>query len=159
MNHVGFGYDLHRLRKEEGELLLATCAIPSPFVVEAHSDGDVLLHALSNALLSSVGEEDIGVYFPDTSSATLNMSSLEILEFSLAKVKEKGYILNNAVVCINLEKPKLLPYRKQIKEKLCQLLSLDDECVSIQATTGEKLGPIGNSEALCCYATVLVSKE
>lgn len=157
MIKTGFGFDIHRL-EEEGSFPLAGVSIQGKKVI-AHSDGDILLHALSNAILSALGKEDIGTYFPDNEAKTKDRNSKDILLFAIEERKKKHYHLNNIAVTILLEKPKLSPYKVQIKKSLCSLLQLEEENVSILANTGEKLGPIGEEEACACLVSILREKE
>ncbi|MFA6861007.1 MAG: 2-C-methyl-D-erythritol 2,4-cyclodiphosphate synthase [Bacilli bacterium] len=155
---VGYGYDIHRLEKGE-YLLLAGEKIPSPYKTVAHSDGDILLHALSQSLLSAVGLEDIGTYFPDSKESTLGLDSKNILAFALGKVKEAGYQISNTVIDIVLEKPKLLPYKSTIKKAVSHLLNLDESRIAVHANTSEKVGPVGKEEAITVTVTTLVIKN
>lgn len=157
MIKTGFGFDIHRL-EEEGSFPLAGVRIQGKKVI-AHSDGDILLHALSNAILSALGKEDIGTYFPDNEIKTKNRNSKDILLFAIEERKKKHYHLNNIAVTILLEKPKLSPYKVQIKKSLCSLLQLEEENVSILANTREKLGPIGEEKACACLVSILREKE
>lgn len=157
MIKTGFGFDIHRL-EEEGSFPLAGVRIQGKKVI-AHSDGDILLHALSNAILSALGKEDIGTYFPDNEAKTKDRNSKDILLFAIEERKKKHYHLNNIAVTILLEKPKLSPYKVQIKKSLCSLLQLEEENVSILANTREKLGPIGEEKACACLVSILREKE
>lgn len=157
MIKTGFGFDIHRL-EEEGSFPLAGVSIQGKKVI-AHSDGDILLHALSNAILSALGKEDIGTYFPDNEAKTKDRNSKDILLFAIEERKKKHYHLNNIAVTILLEKPKLSPYKAQIKKNLCSLLQLEEENVSILANTREKLGPIGEEKACACLVSILREKE
>ena len=157
MIKTGFGFDIHRL-EEEGSFPLAGVSIKGKKVI-AHSDGDILLHALSNAILSALGKEDIGTYFPDNEAKTKDRNSKDILLFAIEERKKKHYHLNNIAVTILLEKPKLSPYKVQIKKSLCSLLQLEEENVSILANTREKLGPIGEEKACACLVSILREKE
>ena len=157
MIKTGFGFDIHRL-EEEGSFPLAGVSIQGKKVI-AHSDGDILLHALSNAILSELGKEDIGTYFPDNEAKTKDRNSKDILLFAIEERKKKHYHLNNVAVTILLEKPKLSPYKAQIKKSLCSLLQLEEENVSILANTREKLGPIGEEKACACLVSILREKE
>lgn len=157
MIKTGFGFDIHRL-EEEGSFPLAGVSIQGKKVI-AHSDGDILLHALSNAILSALGKEDIGTYFPDNEAKTKDRNSKDILLFAIEERKKKHYHLNNIAVTILLEKPKLSPYKTQIKKSLCSLLQLEEENVSILANTREKLGPIGEEKACACLVSILREKE
>ncbi len=157
MIKTGLGFDIHRL--EEGDhFLLAGISIKGKNAV-AHSDGDILLHALSNAILSALGDEDIGTYFPDKEAKTKNRDSKNILLFAVEERKKKSYHLNNIAVTILLEKPKLSPYKAQIKKNLCSLLQLNEENVGVMANTREKLGPIGEEKACACLVSILREKE
>lgn len=157
MIKTGFGFDIHRL-EEEGSFPLAGVSIQGKKVI-AHSDGDILLHALSNAILSALGKEDIGTYFPDNEAKTKDRNSKDILLFAIEERKKKHYHLNNIAVTILLEKPKLSLYKVQIKKSLCSLLQLEEENVSILANTREKLGPIGEEKACACLVSILREKE
>ena len=148
----GFGYDIHTLKKEEGAtLLLSKVKVEGGYKVDSHSDGDIVLHALSNAILSGLGKEDIG--------KTKDMDSSKILAFALEEMKKEGYHLSNVVVDILLQEPKLKPYREKIKESLAELLSLDISRIGLSANTGEHVGVIGKKEAIIVYATVLLIKD
>ena len=155
---VGFGYDVHRFAKVGKPFLLAGVVIDGKEVV-AHSDGDVLLHSLSNAVLSSIGLDDIGNYFPDNSQSTADIDSKDILLYSLSKLNENGYLLSNIVIDIHLERPKLKDYKEKIKEAVSLLTGLDEGRIAIHANTGEKLGPVGNEECVIVYSQVCVIKN
>lgn len=154
---VGFGYDIHRLIKGD-YLLLATVKVTSDKKIDAHSDGDIVLHSLSQAILSALGKEDIGSYFPDTVDKTKNMSSVDILNLALNMLKEEEYMLNNIVIDIVLEKPKLKDYKEEIKNKLSSLLAIDKKKIAINANTHEKVDSIGKNEAIVCYSVVSIIK-
>lgn len=157
---TGFGYDIHRLEKtENGFFYLGQVKIEGEFKVVAHSDGDVLLHSLSNAILSGLGREDIGYYFPDNRDETKNMCSLDILSFALAEMNKEGYKISNVVVDVLLEKPKLKPYRMMIKEKLSEFLNIDISRIGFACNTGERVDAVGNSQAVIVYSQVLLIKE
>lgn len=154
---VGFGYDIHRLIKGD-HLLLATVKVTSDKKIDAHSDGDIVLHSLSQAILSALGKEDIGSYFPDTLDKTKNMSSVDILNLALNMLKEEEYQLNNIVIDIVLEKPKLKNYKEEIKNKLSFLLAIDKKKIAINANTHEKVDSIGKNKAIVCYSVVSIIK-
>jgi 2-C-methyl-D-erythritol 2,4-cyclodiphosphate synthase len=155
---TGFGYDIHRLR-EGDHLLLGSVRVPASITEEAHSDGDIVLHALSQAILASLGLEDIGTYFPDSSKATEGMDSTKILAFALSKMKEQGYALGNVSVTILLEKPKLFPDKPRIRKALAALLGIGEDRIAVHANTGEKVGPVGEGKAIVVYAEVLIKKD
>lgn len=157
---TGFGYDIHRLTKEEGSsFLLAGVRIEGGYKIVAHSDGDILLHALSNAILTSLGEDDIGCAFPDNLKETEGLDSKKILAFALDEMEKKGYKLSNISVSILLEEPKLKPYRKKIKESLASLTGLTIDRIGLAANTGEGIGVIGTKQAIAVYANVLIDKD
>lgn len=155
---TGFGYDIHRL--EEGNtILLGGVNLPSSVTTVAHSDGDLVFHSLAQALFSALGLEDIGTYFPDNSSATLKMDSLEIVKKALEETNKAGYKINNVVIAIVAETPRLKPYKDLIKTNLSKVLSLDESCIAVHANTSEKVGPVGRKEAIECYCQLLLIKE
>ena len=153
---IGLGEDIHHL-KEGRALLLGGVAIPAPFGEDAHSDGDVLLHALADAIYGAIADRDIGDHFPDNDSKTEGMDSSRIVKDALRRAKEKGYRPTSLDSNIFLEKPKLSPYIDEIRKRIASLLSLEDEAVSIKAKTFEGLGPIGLGEAI--RATCIIMME
>lgn len=156
MFRTGLGFDIHRL-KEGDSFPLAGVKIRGKEVI-AHSDGDCLLHALSNAILSAMGKEDIGTYFPDTEKETEGLDSRKILSFCLKRRVEEGYHLSNIAVTILLEKPKLLPYKEERKKNLALLLNLSVSDIGIRANTFEGRGSVGEEKAICCLVTVAREK-
>ncbi len=154
---VGFGFDVHRLVEGES-LVLGGVNIPYEKGTLAHSDGDVLIHAICDALLGTVSAGDIGVHFPDTDPTYKNIDSRNLLEKSYAVVKKKGYEIANIDTTICMEKPKLKPYIESMRKTLASLLKLDVSQVSVKATTTEKLGYVGREEGVSAYAIVLISK-
>ncbi len=157
---TGFGYDIHELEEIKNSfLLLGKVAVEGDLHIKAHSDGDVLLHSLSNAILSALGKEDIGYYFPDNKKETEQLDSLLILQFALSEMKKEGYSISNAVVDILLQKPKLLPYRAKIKENLSQFLSIPVNRIGLSCNTGEHLDAVGKSQAVIVYSQVLLIKD
>ncbi len=157
---TGFGYDIHRLEEREDSFFyLCQVPIKGDYKIVAHSDGDVLLHSLSNAILSALGREDIGYYFPDNKDETKNMCSLDILRFALNEMHKDHYKISNVVVDILLEKPKLKPYRQEIKEAISRCLEIDVSRIGLAANTGEKVDAIGHSQAVVVYSQVLLIQE
>ena len=148
---VGFGYDIHRLAAGES-LVLGGVEIPSDFGTVAHSDGDVLLHALADALLGAAGLGDIGEHFPDTDAAYRGISSLELLRRVLELVRVDGYELVNVDCTLVLEKPKILPYKAAMRARIAETCGLEPRRVSLKATTSEKLGFVGAGEGIEAYA-------
>lgn len=154
---TGFGYDIHQLT--EGEyIILGGVKIPSLYKTVAHSDGDLVYHALAQAIFSSLGLEDIGTYFPDTSDKTLAMDSSLLVQEALRRLKEENYNLSNVVIDIVTETPKLKNYKDSIKESVSNILNLDKSRIAIHANTSEKVGPVGTKQAIECYCQLLIIK-
>ncbi len=157
---TGFGYDIHQLEMiEDSFILLGQVDVKGNFHIVSHSDGDIVLHSLSNAILSALGKEDIGYYFPDNKEETKDMSSLDILTFALGEMKKMGYHISNVVVDILLQKPKILPYRNQIKTNLSRFLGLDISRIGLSCNTGEHVDAVGESKAVVVYSQVLLIKD
>ena len=154
---VGFGFDVHRLVEGES-LVLGGVNIPYEKGTLAHSDGDVLIHAICDALLGTVSAGDIGVHFPDTDPTYKNIDSRNLLEKSYAVVRKQGYEITNIDTTICMQKPKLKPHIESMRKTLASLLKLDLSRVSVKATTTEKLGYVGREEGVSAYAIVLISK-
>lgn len=150
---TGFGYDVHRYGGER-PLVLGGIAIPSPYTIAAHSDGDVLLHALMDALLGMIGKGDIGELFPDSDPAFDGASSVELLKTVLGLVHEAGVTLTHADVTVIAQKPRLGAYKKSIREHLASLLGLDIAHVNVKATTEEGLGFTGELLGIKACAVV-----
>jgi len=154
---IGQGIDFHRL--EEGlDLYLGGVKVPSLKGCVAHSDGDVLLHAICDALLGAAGLKDIGHYFPDTSAEFRNIDSKILLARTFDLIKEKGYSVVNIDSTLCLEKPKIAPYINEMKAAIALVLETDADNVSVKATTTEKLGFTGREEGVVALAVVLLSK-
>lgn len=152
---VGMGFDIHRLAAGR-KLVLGGVEIPAAKGLEGHSDADVLLHALCDALLGSVGEGDIGTHFPDTDPRWKGASSRAFVEKALELVAARGLTVANADFVIVAEEPKLAPHRLAIREALVELLQVPPDRVNLKAKTMEGLGPIGEGQAIGCYAVVLL---
>ena len=154
---VGNGYDVHQLG-ENRKLIIGGVEIPHSKGSVAHSDGDVLIHAICDALLGAANLNDIGYHFPDTDPAFKNISSLVLLKKTNDLIKEKGYKTGNidAVVCLQV--PKLKPFIPLMKEKLAAAMNTSVDNVSVKATTTEKLGFVGKEEGISAYAVVLLEK-
>jgi 2-C-methyl-D-erythritol 2,4-cyclodiphosphate synthase len=148
---VGFGYDVHRLREGE-ELVLGGVVVPAPFGTVAHSDGDVLVHAICDALLGGAGLGDIGEHFPDTSDEFRGISSLVLLKRVVDILHKDGIKIINIDSTLVLEAPKLKDYKQQMRENIAEICHLGIRCVSIKATTSEKLGFVGAGEGVQAYA-------
>ena len=155
---IGYGYDVHRLA--EGETLwLGGVLISHDKGTVAHSDGDVLIHALCDAMLGAAKMRDIGYHFPDTSSDFKNVDSKLLLQKTKEIIASKGYVLGNADMTIAAQKPKLKDYIPEMEKTLAEVLSVDEEAISIKATTTEKLGFEGREEGISAHAVVLITRE
>lgn len=152
---VGFGFDVHQL-VEGRELWLGGIRIPHSKGLLGHSDADVLIHAICDAMLGAANMRDIGYHFPDTSDETLNIDSKILLKKTLALIQTKGYCFGNLDATVAAEAPKLNPYIEQMKTCLAEVLSTDADNISIKATTTEKLGFTGRGEGISAYAVVLL---
>ena len=154
---VGFGYDIHRLCRGE-YILLAGIKVKAEKRIIAHSDGDIVFHSLSQAILSALGKEDIGTYFPDYEKKTLNMDSSIIVSLAVKMMSEEGYRVNNVVIDIVLQSPKLKDYKEKIKEKISSVLSVDKKRVAINANTHERVDSVGKEKAIEVYSVVSLVK-
>ena len=154
---VGMGYDVHQL-VEGRELRLGGIRIEHSLGLLGHSDADVLIHAICDALLGAANMRDIGFHFPDTSAETLNVDSKILLKKTVSLLAEKGYHVGNIDATVCAERPKLNPYVPQMKTCLAQVMEIDEDCVSIKATTTEKLGFIGREEGISAYAVCMITK-
>jgi 2-C-methyl-D-erythritol 2,4-cyclodiphosphate synthase len=155
MYRVGNGYDLHRTAAGR-PLVLGGVRIEHDRGLSGHSDADVVLHALCDALLGAAGLGDIGELFPDSDPAYADADSRVFVRAVRARVEAAGYRPVNVDVVIHAEQPKLSPYRQQIKESLVGLLGVSPDAVGVKATTNEGLGAVGRGEAIGCWATVLL---
>lgn len=158
MPRIGIGYDLHRLVKRR-KLFLGGINIPSSRGLLGYSDGDVLLHAICDALLGASCQKDIGVHFPDSNSAYKNISSLKLLKNTAQLLKKLKYSISNIDTVVVAEKPKLGPFKEKMRKKIAKNLNLSIEQVNIKATTTEGLGPIGRGQAISAYAVCLLKKR
>ena len=155
---IGIGTDVHRLVAGR-KLIIAGVEIPSPVGELAHSDGDVLYHALSDAILGALALGDIGLYFPDSIEDTRDMDSSNIVRFVYDKMEEKGYQIGNVDIMITLEQPKLKDYREKMRKNVARLLRTDINNVSIKAGTNEGIGDIGHGVAIKVDAIVLLTEK
>ncbi len=155
---IGQGYDVHRLAAGE-ELWLGGILIPHDKGTVAHSDGDVLLHAICDALLGAVGLRDIGYHFPDTDNQYKNIDSKKILSEVNRLVLEKGYKLVNLDATISAQQPKLKDWIPQMESVVAEVLDCTSDLVNIKATTTEKLGFEGREEGISVQAIVLLEKD
>ncbi len=148
---VGIGYDVHKL-VEERKLILGGVEVPFERGLLGHSDGDVLLHAICDALLGAAGKGDIGQHFPDTSPEYKDISSLILLEKVKGLIKE--HRINNIDSIVIAQEPKLASYLAKMKENIAKVLKIDKSKINIKATTTEGLGPMGRGEGIAAYAMI-----
>lgn len=155
---VGFGYDIHKL--QEGRALwMGGVQIDHPKGLLGHSDADVLLHAISDAILGAANMRDIGFHFPDTDPKFKGADSKMLLSEIYGLIAKKGYIVSNIDASICAEVPKMNPHIPAMQEMIAGLLHIDQDEVSIKATTSEKMGFVGREEGIKCYAVVLIQKD
>jgi len=154
---TGIGYDIHRMEKGSGIKLLGVF-IPCDYKFIAHSDGDVPIHALMDAILSSIGEKDIGHLFPVDDPKYDDANSIDLLNKVLEIAAYKGYSVNNVSVSIIAEKPILKDYIDAMKESMSRVLKINVQNIGITATTNEKVGALGNCESIASFATVLLNR-
>ena len=158
MLRIGYGIDFHQL-VEGREFWLGGIKIPHTKGALGHSDADVLLHAICDALLGAVAAGDIGTHFPDTDAAYKNIDSKILLQRSYEIVKKKGYVLANIDSTLCLEVPKIKPYVPAMQQTIAECLGVTTDQVSIKATTTETLGFVGREEGVVAHATVLLVKQ
>ncbi|MDQ1207338.1 2-C-methyl-D-erythritol 2,4-cyclodiphosphate synthase [Acinetobacter baylyi] len=155
---IGQGMDVHAF--EEGDhVTLAGIKIPHTHGLKAHSDGDVVLHALSDALLGALALGDIGQHFPDTDVQFKGADSRVLLKHVYELILDRGYALNNADITVACERPKLAKYNLEMRQSIADVLDVDVTQISVKATTTEKLGFTGRQEGILATATVLVSYQ
>ena len=157
MIKVGLGYDIHRLI-EGRPLILGGIVLPFEKGEDGHSDGDVLFHAITDAVLGAAGLGDIGSFFPPEDPQWKDADSAELLKAVMQKVYAAGWKIENLDCVIKLEKPKFIPYRQQVIESMAHALQIAPEQVFVKAKTGEKLPPVGTGEAVEATAVCLLSK-
>ncbi len=157
MIRVGLGYDIHRLI-EGRRLLLGGVELPFEKGEDGHSDGDVLYHAITDAILGAAGLGDIGSFFPPEDMKWKDADSAELLKTVMQKVRDAGWHIENLDCVVKLEKPKFIPYRTQVIESITRTLEVAPEQVFVKAKTGERLPPVGTSEAVEATVVCLLSK-
>lgn len=155
---VGFGFDVHKL-VEGRDLWLGGIKLEHTKGLLGHSDADVLLHAVCDAILGAANMRDIGYHFPDTSADTLNIDSKILLKKTVALVAEKGYTVGNIDATIVAERPKINPHVPEMKQCMSQVIGIPEDDISIKASTSEKLGYVGREEGITAYAVVLLEKN
>lgn len=155
---IGFGVDVHRLA-EGLPLIIGGVTIPSEFGSVGHSDADVLLHAICDAILGAANLRDIGFHFSDKDPKYKGIDSRILLKDSFELVKSKGYTLINIDCTVILEKPKVNPHVEEMQSIISEVLEIDIDCISIKATTHERVDSFGDSKAIKSYAVALLSKK
>lgn len=158
MFRIGMGYDVHKL-VEGRKLVLGGIEIPHTVGLLGHSDADVLIHAICDALLGAANMRDIGYHFPDTSASTLGMDSKVILAKVIDLIATNGYKVGNIDATVCAERPKINPHVPAMKACLAHVMGCDEDQVSIKATTTERLGFTGREEGISAYAVALITNE
>ncbi len=152
---IGFGYDIHPLKKGE-KLILGGVKISSEMGLEGYSDADVVIHAVIDALLGAAGQGDIGIHFPDNDIRWKNISSLTLLDYTYKLINSKGNEINNVDITIVLEKPRLQPYYTEMKKNIARILEIDMNYINLKATTNEGIGFIGRGEGIAAFCVILL---
>lgn len=152
---IGHGYDVHKLVSGR-KLILGGVDVPYAKGLLGHSDADVLLHAIADAILGAIGEGDIGRHFPDTDPAYKGVDSIKLLRHVMALAEIKGYRTGNVDATIVAQRPKLAPYIQQMRENIARALDTNPDRVNVKATTTEELGFAGRGEGIAAYAVVLL---
>ena len=152
---IGIGHDTHRLQAG-GELVLGGVSVPHTHSLVGHSDADVLLHAITDAILGAASLGDIGELFPNTSDENKHRDSAEMLAIAAGKVRAAGFEIINVDCILFAELPKLSPYKRTIAARVAEVLSVEQNRVGVKAKTGEKVGPVGKQEAMQAQAVALL---
>jgi 2-C-methyl-D-erythritol 2,4-cyclodiphosphate synthase len=155
---VGIGHDTHRLA-EGRPLILGGVRIEHPRGLVGHSDADVVLHAVADALLGAAGLGDIGEHYPDTDPTWRGLDSGRLLSEVVARLERDGWRTVNCDLVIHAQEPKLGPHKPALRENVARLLGVEPTAVNVKAKTGELVGPIGRAEAIACEAVVLITEE
>jgi len=158
MIRIGHGFDVHKFGGQ-GPIIIAGIEIPYTQGLLAHSDGDVALHALCDAILGALALGDIGRHFPDNDPQYAGVDSRELLKDVFVHVKERGYMIGNVDLTIIAQAPKMSPFIDQMVTQIAALINTETENVNVKATTTEKLGSMGRSEGISCHAVVLLIKK
>ena len=153
---IGHGYDVHRFSENGDHIILGGVRISHDRGLEAHSDGDVLIHAICDALLGSIAAGDIGQHFPDTDAEYKSIDSCILLQKVYQKIKQAGYQLANVDVSVIAQAPVLSPHIQSMCKRLSQVMTVSQDQINIKATTTEKLGYIGREEGIAVHAVVLI---
>ncbi len=155
---IGFGFDVHQLEAGR-DFWLGGIKIEHPKGATGHSDADVMIHAICDALLGAANLGDIGKHFPDTSSDYKNIDSKILLERVCLLIDLKNYRIGNIDVTLCLEKPKIVAYIPQMQAVMAKVMQIKEDDISIKATTNEKMGFVGREEGVCCYAITLLMRK
>ena len=155
---TGFGYDIHRF-KVGRKLVLGGVEVPHDKGLDGHSDADVLLHALCDAILGALGLGDIGEHFPNTDDKYKDISSLYLLDDVKKAMEERQYSIGNIDCMLQAEEPKINDFKPAMRNQIAVRLGIDESLVNIKATTMEKIGSIGNAEGIAAFANVLLFKK
>lgn len=158
MFRVGLGYDIHKL-VEDRPLIIGGVNIPHCKGLLGHSDADVLIHAIIDAMLGALALSDIGTHFPDTDEKYKGISSIELLKHVYALISEKGYVINNIDSNIIIQEPKMKPYIPQMVKKLSEVLNISEDEISVKAKTNESMDSVGEKEAVVANAVVMLRKD
>ena len=158
MNRIGFGTDIHRLVAGR-PLVLGGVVIDSELGGDGHSDADVLIHAVTDAIFGALALGDIGTHFPNDEERWRNAESSQFLLYAYGLIKQRGYVVANLDSVIDLEKPKLRPYIDQMRANLATVLDIDIDQVSVKAKTGEKVDAVGEQRAVRAEAVVLLTRK
>ena len=154
---VGFGYDMHKL-VEGSYIMLGGIRIDSNYTVVAHSDGDIVLHSLSDAIYGSLAAGDIGTHFP-SNKENINIQSVKILKHACELITQSNYMINNIDITIVIESPYLQDHIMDMRKSIANIMSIDISQISIKSSTSQKIGMIGEHKAVACYSTILISNE
>ena len=154
---VGFGYDMHKL-VEGSYIMLGGVRINSNYTVVAHSDGDIVLHSLSDAIYGSLAAGDIGTHFP-SNKENINIQSVKILKHACELITQSNYMINNIDITIVIESPYLQDHIMDMRKSIANIMSIDISQISIKSSTSQKIGMIGEHKAVACYSTILISNE
>ena len=158
MYRIGLGFDIHKT-SEKRELFIGGIKIPSKFGLLGHSDADVLIHSICDAILGALALGDIGEHFSDKDPKNKNKKSSFFLKKIIKLLKDRNFKIVNIDSTIICEKPKMLKYKRKIKQSLASIMKMNIDDISVKATTFEKLGPIGNNEGIACKTIVLLEKK
>ena len=160
---VGLGIDTHQLISGNS-IRLSGIDIPSTVSIKAHSDGDIIFHSIADSILGAIGAGDIGDYFPDSDTNNKDIDSRIIVELSVKKALDAGFLLNNLDIALLLEKPKISTYKSQMKKNICDIFNelssdkyVDNSMINIKASTSESFGYIGRGEGVTCYCIASLS--